>query len=125
MAQKVLVVDDDTMLSELFSTGFQLAGFEVVAVYNGHDALEYVKSEHVDVITLDQDMPGMSGRDVLEQLTAENLIENTKVIMVSANENVAYDPFYKEFADKVLIKPIGFRHLTQLARQLIIDTKTD
>lgn len=125
VVQKVLIVDDDTMLSELFSTGFQLAGFEVSVVNNGFDALEFMKTKQVDVITLDQDMPGLSGRDVLQQLRDQNLLENTKVIMVSANDNVALDPFYKQFADQVLIKPVGFRHLTQLARQLILDAESE
>lgn len=121
MPKRVLIVDDDEILCELFSIGFKLANFDVSIVNDGLSAIEFLKNETVDAITLDHDMPGLSGKQVLEQIKADHLAEHSKVIIVSANMQIEHDPVYKSLSDHILIKPVGFRQLTQLAQKLITD----
>ncbi|MGB7341375.1 MAG: response regulator [Phototrophicaceae bacterium] len=119
MTKRVLIVDDDEILCELFSIGFKLADFDVSIVNDGFAAIEFLKHETVDAITLDHDMPGLSGKQVLEQIKAEHIADHTKIIIVSANINIVNDKTYQQLSDHILIKPVGFRQLTQLAQKLI------
>lgn len=122
MSKRILVVDDDEILCELFSTGFRLAGFDVSIVYDGESAIEFLTEESVDIVTLDHDMPGISGIEVLQKLKDEHIADNAKIIFVSANDSIAHDETCQRLSDYILIKPVGFRQLTQLAQQLMAQT---
>jgi CheY-like chemotaxis protein len=65
---KVLVVDDNREIRELFSTGLAVAGFLVTVAADGFAALEVAFGQ--DVIVTDIDMPGMTGLQLIARLRA-------------------------------------------------------
>lgn len=67
---KVLLVDDDANLIELYSTVFRKNNLNFVIAKNGNQALDKAKSEKPNLILLDIMLPDVNGFDVLKQLRA-------------------------------------------------------
>ncbi|MEM9954616.1 MAG: response regulator [Chloroflexota bacterium] len=122
-AQTVLIVDDSAAIRELFTIAFTQAGFNVVSAENGQQAIQILRTQHIDVMTLDHDMPLLSGLGVLRTLKETPCLDHTKVIFVTANDGLAFDELVVEFADLVLLKPVSFSQLIQLASRLLMQHK--
>lgn len=82
--KRILLVEDDTALADVYQARLELEGFDVKQVNNGEDALSAAIEFHPDLILLDAMMPKISGFDVLDILrnTPETL--NIRVIMLTA-----------------------------------------
>lgn len=68
MKGKILIVDDEASVRELFSGVFTDENYEVVAAENGNQALDILKQENIDVIFLDLKLFGMNGIDLCRQI---------------------------------------------------------
>ena len=68
---KILVVDDEPAVRDMISDALRLQGNEVVGAANGEEALARFIEGGVDMITLDQKMPGLSGAELHHLLTEE------------------------------------------------------
>lgn len=81
---KVLIVDDDKFLLDMYSLKFTKKGYEVNTAVNGSDALMKLKDGYIpDVIVLDIIMPVMDGLTLLKNIRGEKLIPNAKVVVLS------------------------------------------
>ena len=69
---RVLVVDDDSSVREMLTRVLVGEGYLVCAAADGTAALEIVAAKKIDLVLLDLNMPGKSGWDIFERLTAEN-----------------------------------------------------
>ncbi len=69
--RKVLVVDDDPVVSKSFDRVLARKGYVVVSAENGQEALNKVAKEDYDAVFTDIKMPGMSGLEVAERLRAK------------------------------------------------------
>lgn len=63
----VLIVEDDSILNDAYTMILKTAGYNVKNVWDGQEALDYLKSSNPDVILLDLRMPVLDGIGVLEQ----------------------------------------------------------
>jgi two-component system chemotaxis sensor kinase CheA len=79
----ILIVEDDSILSRMYSEKFTFEGFNVVAAKDGAEALELVKSHHLDIILLDVMLPRMSGTDFLERLRQDEKNKNIPTIALT------------------------------------------
>jgi CheY-like chemotaxis protein/anti-sigma regulatory factor (Ser/Thr protein kinase) len=81
--KRVLVVDDEPAITRLLAE--QLKAFEVEAAeaHSGDEALERLRDEQFDAVTLDMLMPGRSGLDVLRSLRADPQLRRMPVVIVS------------------------------------------
>ncbi len=69
---RILVADDDDLLRRFLLTGLRAAGFDVVAAADGSEALGlFHQWGPFDLVLLDEEMPRLSGREVLRTLRAE------------------------------------------------------
>ena len=82
--KKILLVEDDEMLSQVYRSRFEMEGFDVKEVYNGEDALSAAISFKPDIILLDAMMPRISGFDVLDILRNTPETANITIIMLTA-----------------------------------------
>lgn len=83
---KVLIIEDDPLMSRLYQKIFTFEGYEVVTAANGEEGLEQVKKENPTVVLLDIMMPKMNGLQVLEKLKVD---PDTKAIPVIMLTNLA------------------------------------
>ena len=72
MTKKVLIIEDDFMLSDAFAMTLKFAKYDVHISENGKKALEYLKTETRDIILLDVLMPVMDGREFLKKIKNKN-----------------------------------------------------
>lgn len=85
---KVLIVDDDVVDQKLIKRALQTA-LESLQVFTANsvlDGLEFLGTEHIDVILLDYKMPQVNGIEMLIELRSRPNLGETAIIMVSASE---------------------------------------
>lgn len=80
---KIIIVEDDPMIAEIYQRKFLDSGFEVLMAENGEKVLVTLKKQTVDVVLLDLVMPGMDGFEVIENLRKGNYDPNIKIIVFS------------------------------------------
>lgn len=119
MQYTALVVDDNIEICELYQTAFNCAGFDAYSVTSAKSAVEFLSKNHVDVMTLDNNMPGMSGLELLRFIKETKIAEKTKIIMATADDSIIFDNDEIEQADLVIMKPVGFNQLIDLATRLV------
>jgi CheY-like chemotaxis protein len=67
--KKILVVDDEKQIRDLFEQAFSRAGYTVQAVESAEDALEVMKKAPISVLFLDLNLPGMNGIELCRQIS--------------------------------------------------------
>jgi CheY-like chemotaxis protein len=87
---KVLIVDDDKFLLNMYSIKFSKSGFEVSSASSGEEAINKIKGGYIpDIILLDIVMPGMDGFEILDSLRKENLVPGASIIMLTNQGQLA------------------------------------
>ena len=81
--KKILIVDDDKINRSIFSRRLEQRGLKVFQRENGLEALDFVKSQEVDLILLDLLMPGMNGIEVLEKIKLVDGYANIPILIIS------------------------------------------
>lgn len=113
---KVLCVEDDRDTASLISEELVDRGFDVETAYNGRDGLAAILKEPPDLVLSDIGMPGMSGFDLLERLTAmEPRFERMPFVFLTALGD--HDSELKGWqlgADDYLTKPVDYDVLAAL-----------
>lgn len=81
--KKVLIVEDDALLSKVLSESFLAEKFEVAVVDNGLNVIESVRSFSPDVVLLDLIIPGLDGFGVLKELKSDKRTADIPVAVIS------------------------------------------
>ncbi len=119
---KILWADDeiDLLKPQLFF--LEKKGYEVVQVTNGHDALDVLaENNDIQVVFLDESMPGITGLETLEQIRKNN--KTVPIVMITKNE--AEDLMEQAIGSQIddyLIKPVNPNQIL-LSLKKIIDNK--
>lgn len=118
---KILWADDEIDLLKPQILFLEQKGYRVEPVTNGHDALDKYKSEHFDLVFLDEHMPGITGLETLSRMKSIN--NDTPVIMITKNEeeNIMDEAIGSQIAD-YLIKPVRPNQIL-LSIKKVIDNK--
>lgn len=82
--RKILLVEDDEGLAQVYIARLEVEGFEVRRVPNGEDALASAVEFRPELILLDVMMPKVNGFDVLDILRNTPELTNVKIIMLTA-----------------------------------------
>ena len=119
---KILWADDEIDLLKPHTLFLEKKGYEVITVSNGYDALEECEgSNDIDVVFLDESMPGITGLETLARI--KEMQPNLPVVMITKNEaeQVMEDAIGQQIAD-YLIKPVNPNQIL-LTLKRIIDNK--
>lgn len=113
---KVLLVEDDVNLREIYAARLSAEGYNVVVASNGEEALAKSVKEKPDLILLDVMMPRISGFDVLDIIRSTPAIKRTKVVMLTAlSQSIDKARGEKLGVDRYLIK-------SQITLEDVVDT---
>ncbi|HEV2403286.1 MAG TPA: response regulator [Candidatus Saccharimonadales bacterium] len=82
--KRILLVEDDDALANVYMLRLQAEGFDVRRVADGENALAAATSYHPDLVLLDVMMPKVSGFDVLDILRNTRETANLKIIILTA-----------------------------------------
>ncbi len=103
--RRILLVEDDDALANVYVSRLQIEGFDIRRVNNGEDALATALNYRPDLIVLDVMMPKVSGFDVLDILRNTPETSNIKIIMLTALSQPADQERAKSLgADDYLVK---------------------
>jgi len=83
MSKRILIIEDDPKMSNVYNRAFNFAKFNVEIANNGKEGFEKVVTFHPDIILLDIMMPIMNGMDVLKKLQESEKTKNIPVIMLT------------------------------------------
>jgi DNA-binding response OmpR family regulator len=116
----VLVADDDADIRDLVAFKLEQAGFEVVAVEDGHTALEQARSRQPTLAVLDVSMPGLSGIEVCRMLRADAATAGILIIMLTARvQEQDVEGGFSAGADDYVTKPFSPRELVSRIEALL------
>jgi DNA-binding response OmpR family regulator len=113
----ILIVEDDTELSALFSEVLVMQGFNVEVARDGRVALEKLRELTPDMALLDMHLPHISGRDVLKQIETHNHLKAMKIIVLTADPLQTSD--MEDRVDLILIKPITYQQIITLTQRML------
>ena len=119
MTTKILVIDDDTAVTDLLSVLLRSNGFEVLATNSSGDGLTYARQNEPDLIILDLMMPEMDGWEVCRSVRT---FSQVPIIVLSAlNDPSMVASVLDSGADDYLTKPTPSRilvaHINRLLRR--------
>ena len=81
--KRILLVEDDKLISRAYHYALTDAGFEVTIADDGNEALRKIKEENPDLVLLDVIMPILNGFEVMEKLNKKAATKRPPVIMIS------------------------------------------
>ncbi len=107
---KILVIDDNTSITNALDKYLRKQGFEVRVCNCGFEGIELIKNDTWDKILLDMSMPDYSGFDIIEYLETNNLLKDKHIILFSAApipEYVLGNLLKKDGIKSFLKKPVS------------------
>ena len=117
-AGTILVVDDEPSLRLLCRVNLELDGFSVLEAGSLADAREHLDNGNVDVVVLDVHVGVDDGRELLEELRAQEAA--TRVLMLTGSADITTTRF--DAADAVMAKPFEPAALVDTVRELVADS---
>jgi response regulator RpfG family c-di-GMP phosphodiesterase len=115
----ILAVDDTAFVLDSIKSGLS-SNYEVVACESGKEGLDYLADNHVDLVLLDYDMPGMTGFEVLMNIQTLNNNRHVPVIFLTGVTNIRMEQEMMERGARDYIrKPIDFTVLRERINKLL------
>jgi PAS domain S-box-containing protein len=108
-ATRILVVDDEPAVLEVFSMILRRAGYEVWGASNGRQCLQVTRERRPDLVLLDVRLPDLSGIDICRQIKADAALLDIFVVLVSGMATSAADKVNgaETGADDYMVKPVN------------------
>lgn len=103
----ILVIEDERFISELYTRALTNAGFKVVGITDGEQALHEAVNNHYDVILLDIMLPTMNGVDLLYKMKSEHVkpaLTSKIIITTNLDQKEETRAKIEKMADGYLIK---------------------
>lgn len=117
---KILVAEDERDIRDLIAFTLRFAGYEVVTVPNGAEAVEVVAQEMPDLILMDVRMPRMTGYEACAAIKLIDEVKHIPVVFLSAKgQESEIRSGLEAGAEEYLLKPFAPDELTQRVRELL------
>lgn len=119
MGNKVLLIDDEPNVLSALKRALRKEEFDLVTANSGEEALEKLKSEEIDVVVSDQDMPGMTGTRLLARVKEEHPDTVRFMLTGKATLEVAVDAINEGAISRFFMKPCNIADLAASIRQAL------
>jgi two-component system response regulator (stage 0 sporulation protein F) len=116
MKKKILLVDDDEGLRDLYKEELEGEGHEVTTAKNGKEALQKLEREKPDLVVLDIVMPKMDGMEALGRIIGK---DKTIPIILHTSHPGYQEDFMRWVADAYLLKSTDLTELKEKIRELL------
>jgi len=125
LAQKILIIEDESDIRELLTYNLDREGFDVVGAANGEEAFMALKSEPVQLVVLDLMLPDVSGLEICRFIRRDSDLSRLPVIMLTAKgEEVDRIVGFELGADDYVTKPFNIREMILRVKAVLARSKT-
>lgn len=118
MIETILIVDDSSTARMIIKKCLEIIGFSNAHFFeaaDGSEALNKAKSQKIDLIVTDINMPVMDGRQLLRRIKASPKLTNVPVLVITSTSNPAAEKEFIELgAFAVLNKPVNTSNLAEV-----------
>ena len=122
--KKILLIEDEKILSEMYETRFKREGFEVINTRDAEGGLELIKKEKPDLILLDLLLPGMQGQEALKVLKEDPKTKDIPVIIFSNYDTPEVRKEAEKYGVRYILKAnVTTRDLVELVKREIGEKK--
>lgn len=83
MEKKILLVEDDLLVRELYESELIRAGYQVTACSSGEDGIKALQQDHFDMALLDIMLPGINGLEILKQIKQNPQTKDIRVVLLT------------------------------------------
>ncbi len=112
------VIEDDRDIADLYAQVVREAGYEVEVFYDGKAAYERLQKDPAPkLVLLDMHLPSMTGNEIAWEMWFE--LEQTSIIIITADADMASIYRTKEEVDEVFVKPVPLDVLRDIARKYL------
>jgi CheY-like chemotaxis protein len=112
-----LIIEDHLVSAEFFATALSESGFETEIIRSGQDAISRLSAVVPDLIILDLNLPGVHGSEILKAVRRDERLVDTRVIVATTHWQGAEE--VEQEADLVILKPVGYEQLRDLASRFL------
>lgn len=117
MNGRILIIEDEKKLADLLRDYLKLAGFEVFCMFDGVNAVPYIKEKSPDIILLDLMLPGRDGLEICREVRT---FSNVPIIMITAKIEEIDRLLGLEFgADDYICKPFSPREVVARVKAIL------
>ena len=118
---KIVWIDDEIESLQSQKMFLESKGYEVITFTNGFDGIEFIKENYIDVVLLDESMPGISGLETLQKIKENN--QQIPIVLITKNETeTLMDEAIGSQISDYLLKPVNPNQVL-LSLKKIIDNK--
>ncbi len=123
--KKVLVAEDNHVMSEVIRFNLERAGFDVAVASNGRQAADLMETVQFDLLITDYQMPEMSGEELCRHIRQVGLHIDIPILLCSAK---GYELNLSQLTEelkisKVLFKPFSPSELVEFVRSMLVDQR--
>lgn len=115
MNKRIMVIEDDECLRDLYQEVLEDEGYEVLAARDGMEGLRMMEHSKPDLLLLDVGLPGMDGLEVLARLDP---YKEVRVIVLTSNPEYRTNPLCRA-ADGFVYKSVDLKELKQKVRRVL------
>jgi CheY-like chemotaxis protein len=120
----ILLVDDEAVVSRSVAKLIERLGYRVTVVDSGRAALELVERERFDLVLTDQNMPGMSGAELIASLVSRGNIPADRIILTSGDlQSAETQRLLASARCRFLEKPFHLHDLATALRSIVPPVK--
>ncbi len=117
MSKRILIVDDEEDLRELFSQVVEFSGIATETASGGHEAFELTKAKNFDAVLSDIRMPEGDGAELLKNIKKEQ--PDLPVYIMSGYNDFTIDELLSLGAEKVYTKPFNYEEFLKDLKEKI------
>jgi two-component system response regulator ResD len=113
MNKQILVVDDDITSLDIVAFVFEKRGFNVERAADGPAAVQFLKTNQIDLAIFDLLMPGMNGVEAVELIRKSNLTQAPIIAFTAVDDPDLHESAVKAGCNSVLTKPCSTDRLVK------------
>jgi len=106
MPGRILIAEDDRVLSEIVRFSLDRAGYEVVVAHDGSTALQEVQQNRFDLIISDYQMPRLNGEELCRRVREDSANRETPIIFCSAK---GYEVYTEQLTSELQLSAVFFK----------------
>ena len=119
MAEKILVVDDSKLVTDIVKMRLTMYGYDVRLAHSGEEALAKIADDVPDLMVLDVQMPGIDGYEVCRRLRDDPALDDLRIIMLTSSDDkhAAFEAGVDDYLNKdidLLNLPNRVKHILDL-----------